>query len=177
MFVLYLLPLSIQLNILQGWDTDLYNTSAFVRDACRFISTFCGLISQSYPHIYLSALPFSPEKSLVSQTYLKKYPCVLRVQHGKASDWPAIKNVLYGHKGEVCSIAFSPDGRYIASGSMDRTIRIWDTGTGDAMSRPFERPTAAVLSVSFSPDGKRIASGSMDQTIQIWDAETGDIVS
>jgi WD40 repeat protein len=162
---------------LQVWGTDSYNTSAFVRDACRFISTFCGLISQSCPHIYLSALPFAPEKSLVSQTYLKKYPRVLRVQYGKASDWPAIRNVLYGHLGEVRSIAFSPDGRYIASGSMDMTIRVWDAETGDVVSRPFERHTAGVTSVAFSPDGKQIASGSRDRTIQIWDAETGDIVS
>src|SRR6202021_4149041 len=153
MFVLYLLPLIIQLNILQVWGTDSYNTSAFVRDACRFISTFCGLISQSYPHIYLSALPFAPEKSLVSQTYLKKYPGVLRVQYGKASDWPAIKNVLYGHKRGVNSIAFSPDGRYIASGSSDKTIRIWDAETGDVVLRPFEGNTSGGIFAAFSLHG------------------------
>jgi len=73
----------------------------------------------------------------------------------------------------VRSVAYSPDGRHIISGSFDRTIRIWDADTGAAVSRPLEGHTDSVWSVASSPDGRQIISGSSDRTIRIWDAETG----
>src|SRR5277367_3642184 len=149
---------------------------AFVKDARKFTSVFVSILLESTPHIYLSALPFAPETSLVSQTYLHKFPRILRVQYGKVATWPVIKNVFYGHKAEVTSVVFSPDGKRIASGSWDKTIRIWNAETGDLISAPFEGHTDRITSVAFSPDGKRIASGSWDATIRIWDAETGDLV-
>jgi WD40 repeat protein len=77
----------------------------------------------------------------------------------------------------VTSVAFSPDGKRVVSGSRDKTIRVWDAETGAVVSGPFEGHSSAVISVAFSPDGKRIVSGSDDKTIRVWDAETGDVVS
>ena len=74
------------------------------------------------------------------------------------------------------SVAYSPDGRYIISGSHDRTIRIWDAETGTAVGEPLEGHTDRVNSVAFSPDGRYIISGSDDRTIRTWDAETGAAV-
>ena len=73
----------------------------------------------------------------------------------------------------VWSVAYSPSGHHIISGSSDRTIRIWDAETSTAVGNPLEGHTDRVLSVAYSPDGRHIVSGSDDLTIRIWDAETG----
>src|SRR6202035_2476509 len=166
-------------NVLQTNCADVSSTAgviAFVKDARKFTSVFVSIILESTPHIYLSALPFAPETSLVSQTYLHKFPRILRVEYGKVATWPAIENVFYGHKAAVTSVVFSPDGKRIASGSFDMTIRIWNAETGDLISAPFKGHNDGIGSVAFSPDGKHIASGSYDATIRIWDGETGDLV-
>ena len=69
------------------------------------------------------------------------------------------------------SVAYSPDGRHIVSGSLDG-IRIWDAETGAPVNSPIEGHTGTVWSVAYSPDGRHIC-GSDDRTIRILDAETG----
>ena len=60
------------------------------------------------------------------------------------------------------SVAFSPDGKRIVSGSDDNTLRVWDADTGQPIGQPLTGHTERVYSVAFSPDGNRIASGSGD---------------
>src|SRR5262249_3716986 len=77
-----------------------------------------------------------------------------------------------GHTGQVWSVAFSPDGKRLASVSHDPGIRLWDVATG----KP-ERVLAneqGFWSVAFSPDGKRIAAGELDGTVVVYDATTGE---
>ncbi|KAI0039155.1 WD40 repeat-like protein [Auriscalpium vulgare] len=85
--------------------------------------------------------------------------------------------ICRGHQGVVTSVAFSPDGKCIASGSGDSTVRIWDTQTGQMAVGPFIGHTDRVNSVAFAPDGTRVVSGSRDETIRIWDARTGEMVA
>jgi len=80
-----------------------------------------------------------------------------------------------GHSEWVISVAFSPDGKQVVSGSLDKTIQVWDAETGVIVSGPFEGHSEWVRSVAFSPDGKQVVSA--DKTIWLWDAETGVIVS
>ena len=77
-----------------------------------------------------------------------------------------------GHTGPVRSVAFSPDGKYVVTGSWDTTAKLWDTATG-AMLRTFSGHTQQVISASFSPDGKYVLTRSYDCTARLWDAATG----
>ena len=90
----------------------------------------------------------------------------LRSIHHKRN-WVALQT-LQGHTGEVCALAFSPDGT-LASGGDDGTIRIWDSRSGAALLM-LESDMFKVSAVAFSPDGKILASGS-------WDRVWGDVLS
>jgi hypothetical protein len=85
---------------------------------------------------------------------------------------PVFTAVLSGHSDGVSSVAYSPDGWYIASGSLDNTIRIWNAESGREL-RTLSGHSDTVRSVAYSPDGRYLASGSDDRTIRIWDAESG----
>ncbi|MFN0217004.1 MAG: WD40 repeat domain-containing protein, partial [Saprospiraceae bacterium] len=84
---------------------------------------------------------------------------------------PRVSN-LEGHADGVLSVAFSPDGKKLATGSEDNTAKIWDLESGKALTT-LEGHTFGVLSVAFSPDGKILATGSGDKTAKIWDLESG----
>jgi len=80
-----------------------------------------------------------------------------------------------GHTSWVCSVAFSPDEKYIVSGSYDKTVRLWDSNTGKEL-RKFKGHIGSVSSAAFSPDGKSIVSGSDDGSLKIWTSSTGKIM-
>ena len=80
-------------------------------------------------------------------------------------------NRLEKHDDPVWSVSFSPDGKTLASGSIDKTIKLWDVETGKQITTLLGHDDF-VLSVSFSPDGKTLTSGSVDKTIKLWDVET-----
>jgi hypothetical protein len=76
-----------------------------------------------------------------------------------------------GHTGQVFSVSFSADDRLLASGSSDRTVRLWDPETGQELRRL--EGHGIVRSVSFSTDGRLLASGGEDQSVRLWDPGTG----
>jgi WD40 repeat protein/tRNA A-37 threonylcarbamoyl transferase component Bud32 len=80
-----------------------------------------------------------------------------------------------GHTNGVYSVSFSPDGQTLASGSYDKTIRLWQVNDG-ALLRIIKGHTDGVYSVSFSPDGQTLASGSFDKTIRLWLVNDGSVL-
>ena len=85
-----------------------------------------------------------------------------------------IKHTLIGHTDDLWSIAFSPDGNTLATGSEDNTIRLWDFATG-TIKHVLIGHTSDVLRIVFSPDGTTLVSMSLDDTIRTWDVATGTI--
>ncbi|RKZ38810.1 MAG: hypothetical protein DRQ49_13345 [Gammaproteobacteria bacterium] len=83
-----------------------------------------------------------------------------------------VLHTLFGHQRNVTSIAFSPNGDILASGSEDETIKLWRVSTGKLL-KTFKAHNFWVTSLAFSPSGKILASGGEDKTIKLWDMETG----
>ena len=102
--------------------------SDLVYDAKRFILHNRSIIDIAPLQVYYSALLFAPETSLVRKRYLQKIPCIdMRIK--VKSNWSSSIQTLEGHTGGVKSVAFSPDGRRVMSGSGDETLMIWDVAS------------------------------------------------
>jgi WD40 repeat protein len=86
--------------------------------------------------------------------------------------FPALRAWLQGHTAVVAGMAYSADGKRLATASADKTVRLWDTQTGRPAGPPLTGHTDRVTSVAFSRDGTLLATGSYDHTVRLWNAQT-----
>jgi WD40 repeat protein len=85
-------------------------------------------------------------------------------------------NTLYicqGHSGRIAAVAWSPDGKYIASASYDKTVLVWNATNGQQLLT-YQGHNARVNAINWSPDSKYLVSASDDQSAQVWEATTGE---
>ncbi len=113
----------------------------------------------------MDAIAFSPDRNEIAWGVYNK----IKLQN--LND-PRLSRTLQKHTNTVFSIAFSPDGQWVASGEMSNRIKIWHAAGGDAV-HTLQGHSGSVYSVRFSPDGKILASASRDMTIKFWDPSSG----
>jgi len=145
--------------------------TSFIHDALRFISAFIVPISQSAPHVYLSALPFAPEQSHVARRFRSRFPNTFVVTQGKPSQWPMAVFTAEHLKDYVNDVAFSPDESTFLCRSFD-IVYICDSEIGHCISSPFEVPEDRNRAL-FSPSGKHILF-KYDSYAILWDIERGE---
>jgi WD40 repeat protein len=91
---------------------------------------------------------------------------ISEVKVWEVGSWQKVAT-LRGHFGSVFSVSFSPDGKFLASGSADGTVKVWEVGSWREVST-LKGHGDYVLSISLSPDGKFLASGSEDRIVKVW---------
>ncbi|KAK5710084.1 hypothetical protein LTR17_019197 [Elasticomyces elasticus] len=149
--------------------------SELVQDALRFTMYYKPMM-EIYPlQIYISALIFSPQRSIIRRWYQHEIPTWISVKPAVDEDWSACLQTLEGHSREVSSVVFSADSSRLASASWDKMIKIWDASSGQCL-RTLEGHSDGVSSVVFSADLSGLVSASWDKTVKIWDASSGQCV-
>lgn len=163
-------------SFLTPWIPDANSDlKSFTEDAQKFIRMFGGVVDESLPHLYLSAIPFVPRQSIIYRTYSTILQHTLKVAEGYLDNWPSLQLTITSHYDAVNFAAFSPDGTLIASASDDESIFVCDAVTGEEIYL-FEEHNDCVNALAFSPKGGLIASCSDDGTVIVWNPRTGVIV-
>lgn len=118
----------------------------------------------------LRCVEFSPDgEQLAAACYRAGTLATAKVWNSATGD---LLLELKGHADSTETVAYSPDGKHMITGSMDGTVKLWDASSGEVI-RTYYGHGGAVESLAFRPDGKRFASGSSDRTLRVWDTETG----
>ncbi|KAL5531915.1 hypothetical protein ACEPAF_5478 [Sanghuangporus sanghuang] len=160
-----------------GWvEHNTRDLASFFQDAGKIATVLTFPIVQNATHVYISMLPLSMEDSQVAAHYSKHFSSLIRIdQKGTKKPFMCLK-VIEGYAGEIWSIASSPDGRRILSGTAYGYLKVRDFDSTMDVFPPVRAHGSHIWSVGFSPDGCRIVSSSEDRTIKVHDAHTGHLI-
>ena len=148
--------------------------SQFLQDAKRFILKNSQIADIAPLQLYASGIIFAPKMAIARRNFERELPDWIYRGPRVEETWSPELQTLEGHSGFVQSVAFSSDSQVLASGSDDKTIKLWDPATG-TLKHTLEGHSDSVRSVAFSSDGQVLASGSDDETIKLWDPATGTL--
>jgi WD40 repeat protein len=148
------------------------DTYALLSDVVQLAAAYQVPVTASALHVYYSAVVTMPSCRL--QELASKYDLLPVLISERHSSWQWF---LEGHSDRVTSVALSSDGKYIASGSADCTVRIWDTAAGIQL-RIMTGNQKGINSVATFGDNKklRVVSGSDDRSVRVWDVMTGALL-
>ncbi|UKZ71431.1 uncharacterized protein TrAtP1_012386 [Trichoderma atroviride] len=146
---------------------------ALVRDSMEFTLRNRWMVESVPLQVYVSAILFSPvERRQAQMIYRAEEPSWNDLKPYRKGDWYRSRPPPEAHSDGINSVVFSSDGQRLASGSSDKTIRIWDATSGVCL-QALKSHKNWIISVIFSPDGQLLASGSSDNTIKLWDVKSG----
>lgn len=133
-----------------------------------------ALVINSTPlQVYSSLLIFAPRNSKIRTVFASKIPHWIMLRSKIPHSWHQHLQTLEGHRKSVQGVAFSHDSKLLVSGSLDETVRLWSTNTGECL-QIYEDHMDHVKSVDISHDSKFVVSGSWDGLIRIWSTHTGE---
>ncbi|KAG9101393.1 hypothetical protein FS749_007481 [Ceratobasidium sp. UAMH 11750] len=150
----------------------LADCSSCADDAYRFILAFYDPISQSTPHLYLSALAFPPANSGIARRMRPHFPNTATVTSGGSEQWSACLRTI-PVSSEISRLEVTFDGSRIVSGHNDGTVQVWDVDTGAAALEPLQSHLGRVCALAISWDNRLVASSFEDMTVMVWNIETG----
>ncbi|KAL5631871.1 hypothetical protein ACGC1H_000043 [Rhizoctonia solani] len=157
--------------------TGFKSTIELAQDAGRLTNMFVtSPISQSTPHLYISALASWPPHQPVGRHYSQQAIDLVQINgiEGVERQLGLLSLIPAGN--EVLCVAYSPNGRFFAAGT-DKRVLIWDAVTCRMTIDPIKGHSDLVRAIAISPDGTRICSGSQDKTLRIWDPQNGQLVA
>ncbi|CAE6536797.1 unnamed protein product [Rhizoctonia solani] len=155
---------SSELTQLGDWSV----VASWGKDAHRFLLPFYDPIAASTPHLYVSALAFSPHKSITAMRMQPYFPNLITLANGSGPAWhPCVKSIV--HPQPIQSLSMSPGGSRMAVGYSDGSLAVWDLQTGVRICGSLAGHRDSVTCVVYSPISDLIISSSEDTTIRIWD--------